>query len=105
MRFRFKCRKFQGLGEANAGLGQKRELLEMEDAAWGLLHNAVVNYCKSLVGTVAANDPDDKVPLNYDQVFIWHFVPSVLVFPLNGEGGILRTFLLHTLQLQSWENL
>ncbi|KAG5632271.1 hypothetical protein H5410_003988 [Solanum commersonii] len=41
--------------------------------------------------------------LNYDQVFIRDFVPSALAFLLNGEGGIVKNFLLHTLQLQSWE--
>ncbi|KAJ0092988.1 hypothetical protein Patl1_24817 [Pistacia atlantica] len=56
-----------------------------------------------LVGTVAANDPADKQPLNYDQVFIRDFAPSALAFLLNGEGEIVKNFLLHTLQLQSWE--
>ncbi|XXG84576.1 hypothetical protein AAC387_Pa10g2068 [Persea americana] len=93
----------KGLGEENAGLGQKRELSEMEKEAWRLMRNAVVNYCGSPVGTVAANDPIDKVPLNYDQVFIRDFVPSALAFLLNGESEIVRNFLLHTLQLQSWE--
>ncbi|KAF3453930.1 hypothetical protein FNV43_RR04371 [Rhamnella rubrinervis] len=55
------------------------------------------------VGTMAANDPNDKQPLNYDQVFIRDFVPSALAFLLKGEGEIVRNFLLHTLQLQSWE--
>ncbi|KAK8689327.1 hypothetical protein V6N13_088048 [Hibiscus sabdariffa] len=55
------------------------------------------------VGTVAANDPGDKQPLNYDQVFIRDFVPSALAFLLGGEGEIVKNFLLHTLQLQSWE--
>nr|GMD89254.1 alkaline/neutral invertase A, mitochondrial [Ipomoea batatas] len=36
---------------------------------------------------VAANDPADKLPLNYDQVFIRDFIPSALAFLLNGEGG------------------
>ena len=52
------------------------------------------------MGTVAANDPGDKTPLNYDQVFIRDFVPSALAFLLKGEGEIVRNFLLHTLQLQ-----
>ncbi|KAL2534739.1 invertase H [Abeliophyllum distichum] len=42
-------------------------------------------------------------PLNYDQVFIRDFVPTALAFLLNGEGEIVKNFLLHTLQLQSWE--
>ncbi|GFZ09104.1 plant neutral invertase family protein [Actinidia rufa] len=64
---------------------------------------AVVNYCGTPVGTVAASDPADEQPLNYDQVFIRDFVPSALAFLLNGEGEIVKNFLLHTLQLQSWE--
>lgn len=73
---------------------------EVEKEAWRLLREAVVYYCGSPVGTVAANDPGDKQPLNYDQVFIRDFVPSALAFLLKGEGEIVRNFLLHTLQLQ-----
>ncbi|KAM7278231.1 hypothetical protein ACFE04_005365 [Oxalis oulophora] len=76
---------------------------DVEKEAWGLLRNAVVNYCGSPVGTVAANDPNDKMPLNYDQVFVRDFVPSALAFLLKGEGEIVKNFLLHNLQLQSWE--
>ncbi|KAL8196591.1 hypothetical protein R6Q57_024886 [Mikania cordata] len=76
---------------------------ESEKEAWRLLREAVVTYCGNPVGTLAANDPGDKVPLNYDQVFIRDFVPSALAFLLKGEGEIVRNFLLHTLQLQSWE--
>lgn len=81
----------------------KREETNVEKEAWKLLQDAVVLYCGSPVGTVAANDPGDKQPLNYDQVFIRDFVPSALAFLLKGEGEIVRNFLLHTLQLQSWE--
>ncbi|KAK7348017.1 hypothetical protein VNO80_22565 [Phaseolus coccineus] len=76
---------------------------EVEKEAWKLLQDAVVTYCGNPVGTVAANDSADKQPLNYDQVFIRDFVPSALAFLLNGEGEIVKNFLLHTLQLQSWE--
>ncbi|XVE89538.1 hypothetical protein DITRI_Ditri20bG0004100 [Diplodiscus trichospermus] len=76
---------------------------DIEKEAWTLLKDAVVTYCGSPVGTVAANDPGDKQPLNYDQVFIRDFVPSALAFLLKGEGEIVKNFLLHTLQLQSWE--
>ncbi|KAK9288196.1 hypothetical protein L1049_016645 [Liquidambar formosana] len=81
----------------------EREVSEIEKEAWQLLRGAVLNYCGNPVGTVAANDPADKQPLNYDQVFIRDFVPSALAFLLNGEGEIVKNFLLHTLQLQSWE--
>ncbi|CAN6467258.1 unnamed protein product [Victoria cruziana] len=80
-----------------------REESVVEKEAWKLLHAAVVTYCGSPVGTVAANDPADATPLNYDQVFIRDFVPSALAFLLKGEKEIVRNFLLHTLQLQSWE--
>ncbi|CAL1407718.1 unnamed protein product [Linum trigynum] len=81
----------------------RKEESDIEKEAWKLLNDAVVRYCGSPVGTVAANDPGDKTPLNYDQVFIRDFVPSALAFLLRGEGEIVRNFLLHTLQLQSWE--
>ncbi|XP_038889921.1 alkaline/neutral invertase A, mitochondrial-like [Benincasa hispida] len=84
-------------------ISSKREESDIEKEAWRLLREAVVTYCGSPVGTMAANDPADKQPLNYDQVFIRDFVPSALAFLLNGEGEIVRNFLLHTLQLQSWE--
>lgn len=77
-----------------------KEECEVEKEAWRLLRNAVVTYCGSPVGTVAANDPNDKTPLNYDQVFIRDFIPSAFAFLLKGEGEIVRNFLLHTLQLQ-----
>ncbi|KAM0058978.1 putative six-hairpin glycosidase superfamily, glycosyl hydrolase family 100 [Helianthus debilis subsp. tardiflorus] len=83
------------------GIGRVETVAEKE--AWRLLREAVVTYCGSPVGTLAANDPGDKMPLNYDQVFIRDFVPSALAFLLKGEGEIVRNFLLHTLQLQSWE--
>lgn len=76
---------------------------EIEKEAWKLLRGSIVDYCGTPVGTLAAADPADKLPLNYDQVFIRDFVPSALAFLLNGEGEIVKNFLLHTLQLQSWE--
>ncbi|KAJ6799736.1 neutral/alkaline invertase 1, mitochondrial-like [Iris pallida] len=91
-------------------VGRKREATEVEKEAWRLLHKAVVTYCGTPVGTVAADD-DVSVSsaasaggkLNYDQVFIRDFVPSAIAFLLKGESEIVRNFLLHTLQLQSWE--
>ncbi|PNY16426.1 alkaline/neutral invertase [Trifolium pratense] len=74
-----------------------------EKQAWKLLKDAIVTYCGNPVGTVAANDPGDKLPLNYDQVFIRDFIPSALAFLLKGDSEIVKYFLLHTLQLQSWE--
>lgn len=82
---------------------KSREESPEEKEAWWLLSRAVVNYCGSAVGTVAANDPSTSQMLNYDQVFIRDFVPSAIAFLLKGESDIVKNFLLHTLQLQSWE--
>ncbi|GAU11428.1 hypothetical protein TSUD_344190 [Trifolium subterraneum] len=89
----------------NGSVGKKKfddEETEVEKEAWKLLQKALVTYCDTPVGTVAAND-DSGSPLNYDQVFIRDFVPSALAFLLKGEHEIVKNFLLHTLQLQSWE--
>nr|AJW82915.1 alkaline/neutral invertase [Dimocarpus longan] len=91
------------LKDLNQNVAAEREASEIEKEAWKLLRDSVVSYCGNPVGTVAANDPADKQPLNYDQVFIRDFVPSALAFLLNGEEEIVKNFLLHTLQLQSWE--
>ncbi|XP_058076252.1 alkaline/neutral invertase A, mitochondrial-like isoform X2 [Magnolia sinica] len=96
-------KKLEGIGEVNVGPCHKQEVSGGEWEAWNLLRRAVVNYCGNPVGTVAANDPSEMQQLNYDQVFIRDFVPSALAFLLKGEGEIVRNFLLHTLQLQSWE--
>lgn len=82
---------------------KKRAVASVEDVAWRLLQESVVNYCGSPVGTIAANDPSDGNALNYDQVFIRDFIPSGIAFLLKGEFDIVRNFILNTLQLQSWE--
>ncbi|KAK6144233.1 hypothetical protein DH2020_021053 [Rehmannia glutinosa] len=75
----------------------------LEDEAWNLLRASMVYYCGNPVGTIAANDPLDSNTLNYDQVFIRDFIPSGIAFLLKGEYEIVKNFILHTLQLQSWE--
>lgn len=75
----------------------------LEDEAWKLLRESMVYYCGNPIGTIAANDPCDTNTLNYDQVFIRDFIPSGIAFLLKGEYEIVRNFILHTLQLQSWE--
>ncbi|KAK7261238.1 hypothetical protein RIF29_27543 [Crotalaria pallida] len=75
----------------------------IEDEAWNLLRNSMVYYCNNPIGTIAANDPSCCSILNYDQVFIRDFIPSGIAFLLKGEYDIVRNFILHTLQLQSWE--
>ncbi|XP_073291861.1 neutral/alkaline invertase 3, chloroplastic-like isoform X2 [Primulina huaijiensis] len=75
----------------------------LEDEAWKLLRESILCYCGNPIGTIAANDPCDSNTLNYDQVFIRDFIPSGIAFLLKGEYEIVRNFILHTLQLQSWE--
>ncbi|KAL9257790.1 Alkaline/neutral invertase E, chloroplastic-like protein [Drosera capensis] len=74
-----------------------------EDEAWELLKESMVYYCGSPIGTIAAKDPTNPNVLNYNQVFIRDFIPSGVAFLLKGEFEIVRNFILHTLQLQSWE--
>ncbi|GMG99474.1 hypothetical protein Nepgr_001314 [Nepenthes gracilis] len=75
----------------------------IEEEAWEFLRESVVYYCGSPIGTIAAKDPTSSNALNYDQVFIRDFIPSGIAFLLKGEYDIVRNFILHTLQLQSWE--
>nr|GMD83881.1 alkaline/neutral invertase A, mitochondrial-like [Ipomoea batatas] len=91
----------KGNGEADAIISAKGS--NVEEQAWKLLKDSVVTYCGNPVGTLAANDPNDSMPLNYDQVFIRDFVPAALAFLLKGENDIVKNFLLNNLQLQSWE--
>jgi hypothetical protein len=85
----------------HAAPGQRRRApRDVEEEAWALLRESVVSYCGSPVGTIAACDPNDASPLNYDQVFIRDFVPSGVAFLLKGDHEIVRNFILHTLQLQ-----
>ncbi|KAL9228555.1 hypothetical protein vseg_004120 [Gypsophila vaccaria] len=96
-------------GEMLGSAGVKSEGLSrgkadsIEDEAWDLLRESIVLYCGNPVGTIAANEPNSSNLLNYDQVFIRDFVPSGIAFLLKGEYDIVRNFILHTLQLQSWE--
>ncbi|CAK9316973.1 unnamed protein product [Citrullus colocynthis] len=82
---------------------QKISIESIEDEAWDLLRESIVYYCGSPIGTIAARDSTSSNLLNYDQVFIRDFIPSGIAFLLKGEYDIVRNFILHTLQLQSWE--
>lgn len=94
---------------SNGAVGTTRDSVSkttvdsLEDEAWNLLRDSMVYYCSSPIGTIAANDPTCSNVLNYDQVFIRDFIPSGIAFLLKGEYDIVRNFILHTLQLQSWE--
>jgi len=68
--------------------------------AWQLHSQAIFCYQGKPVGTVAAHDPELDV-LNYDQCFVRDFVPSALAFLIQGQGYLVRNFLIQTLALQS----
>lgn len=89
-------------GDTN-GVGTVGGRKGIEEEAWDLLKESVVYYCGNPIGTIAASDTSSSSILNYDQVFIRDFIPSGIAFLLKGEYDIVRNFILHTLQLQSWE--
>ncbi|KAI3924897.1 hypothetical protein MKW98_031148 [Papaver atlanticum] len=95
-------KKFETDGKISGG-DPDSSMDSLEDEAWNLLLDSILNYCGSPIGTIAAKDPTGKTTANYDQVFIRDFIPSAIAFLLKGEYDIVRNFLLHTLQLQSWE--
>ncbi|XVE75533.1 hypothetical protein DITRI_Ditri12bG0101200 [Diplodiscus trichospermus] len=92
-----------GTGTSSFLKGSDCSVDSIEEEAWELLRDSIVYYCGSPIGTIAANDPTSSNVLNYDQVFIRDFIPSGIAFLLKGEYDIVRNFILHTLQLQSWE--
>jgi glycogen debranching enzyme len=72
---------------------------QLKEIALKALEESIIYYYDRPVGTVAAKDPSVEA-LNYDQCFIRDFVPSALVFLINGQTEIVRSFLNQTLKLQ-----
>ncbi len=70
------------------------------EEAMELLNTSILYYRGQPIGTIAAQDPTVDA-LNYDQCFIRDFVPSALVFLMQGRTDIVRNFLIETLNLQS----
>lgn len=70
--------------------------------AWELLEKSIIYYQGKPIGTLAAQDPQSHA-LNYDQCFLRDFIPSALVFLMEGKTEIVRNFLEETLKLQSHE--
>ncbi|MDH5231744.1 MAG: glycoside hydrolase 100 family protein [Gammaproteobacteria bacterium] len=69
------------------------------DGAYQLLNDAILHYQGHPVGTIAS--ADFKVAAeNYGDCFIRDFVPSALVFLLDGQTDIVRNFLELTLNLR-----
>ncbi len=62
------------------------------DSAYALLRKSVIEFEGQAVGTVAALHSDLPAE-NYRECFVRDFVPSALVFLLDGEFDIVRNFL------------
>lgn len=69
-------------------------------AAYRLLEDSIIHYRGEPVGTIAARDPDAPAE-NYEECFVRDFVPSALVFLLDGRHDIVRNFLVHALSLRA----
>lgn len=67
--------------------------------AYTLLEAAEITYQGEVVGTVAARDPDAPAE-NYADCFVRDFVPSALVYLLDGRGERVRRFLRIVLDLR-----
>ncbi|MBW4563447.1 MAG: glycoside hydrolase 100 family protein [Mojavia pulchra JT2-VF2] len=74
-----------------------------EKQAWKLLENSILYYQGRPIGTVAAGD-SSQAALNYDRCFVRDFVPSALLFLIQGRYDIVRNFLEEALKLQPKEN-
>jgi glycogen debranching enzyme len=68
-------------------------------AARDSLEASILYYRGNPVGTIAARDPDADA-LNYDRCFVRDFVPTALVFLIQGRPEIVRNFLIAVLELQ-----
>ncbi len=61
-------------------------------AAYNLLNESIIHFRDRPVGTVAARDRSPAA-VNYEECFVRDFVPSALVFLMDGEAEIVRNFL------------
>lgn len=70
------------------------------EAAYKLVRDSVIEYKGQPVGVVAALHPDLPAT-NYAECFVRDFVPSGLLFLLDGEYDIVRNFLKTTISLRT----
>lgn len=73
-------------------------------AAYQVLRDSILYFRGEAIGTVAARDPLLVAP-NYDECFVRDFVPSALVFLLDGEYAIVRNFLVTVLKLRDQQQV
>ncbi len=69
------------------------------DSAYEILGRSIIEYRGAPVGTAAAIDPNPAAA-HYHECFIRDFVPSALVFLLDGRTDIVRNFLTTVMKLR-----
>ncbi|MFO8155837.1 MAG: glycoside hydrolase 100 family protein [Pseudomonadota bacterium] len=69
--------------------------------AYQLLEDSLLHFNGEPVGTCAAMDPKSLAAANYEECFVRDFVPSGLVFLLDGRTDIVRNFLLAVQSLRT----
>ena len=72
--------------------------------AFQLLEDSIITYQGRAVGTAAACDARPAA-VNYHECFIRDFVPSALVFLMDGRGDIVRNFLTTVMQLRGQQTV
>ena len=68
-------------------------------SAHEILNKSIIHYRGEPVGTAAAVDPNPEA-VNYHECFVRDFVPSALVFLMDGRAHIVRNFLVTVMQLR-----
>lgn len=73
-------------------------------SAYELLEKSLIYYRGQAVGTAAACD-ESVVAANYNECFVRDFVPSALVFLMNGRHDIVRNFLVTVMQIRGQQKV
>ncbi len=73
-------------------------------SAYELLKNSILYQDGNPIGTLAALDESIEAA-NYDECFVRDFVPSALVFLMDGETEIVRNFLIRVMQLRNLQQV
>jgi glycogen debranching enzyme len=72
------------------------------DSAYDILNRSIIEFEGQPVGTAAAVDPDPAA-IHYHECFIRDFVPSALVFLLDGRTDVVRNFLRSVMKLRGMQ--
>ena len=73
-------------------------------SAYELLNSSILYQDGDPIGTLAALDESIEAA-NYDECFVRDFVPSALVFLMDGKADIVRNFLIRVMQLRNMQQV